>query len=400
MLLPLQLTLFELEYLQNFVISFDQAADFRKNMTDFLASRNQYPALQSQIYLNTASCGVVSQATAQAAQQAYQALLSGGGRQRLSWYDQFEVVRRDVAEWLGAQASEVALLPNCSIASNYVAAALGSKRVLLLESDYSSVTMPWLLHPHQVHYFAAEANGYFDPSHVQRAVEENSIEVLAISHVQYDTGFCADLDTLGQFCRDRGVILVVDATQSLGMIPIDLQLLPVDILMGSGYKWMSAGFGNALLYVREALHQQMNVVALGNNSLDGFPTLRSASQLNFLPRMLEVGHYDFSSFWALQQAVHELRKLTAGAIYKRVMQLTDYLYSQLPEEVKVISDYSVAHRSGITVIAGDIVLEQRLLEQQVVTSARGRGLRLSVHHYNSERDITQCCQAIRFALSG
>ena len=125
--------------------------------------RSHYPALANQTYLNTASCGVMSRAVAEAAQELCQTLSEQGGRPRTDWYEQINVVRQEVADWVGAQSEEVALLPNFSIASNYVAAALSDfPRVLLLNSDYSSLTMPWLLHGHELHYFEADANGFFD----------------------------------------------------------------------------------------------------------------------------------------------------------------------------------------------------------------------------------------------
>ena len=360
-----------------------------------ISTRDNYPALRNQTYLNTASCGVMSRSTAEAAQGLYQALVEQGGRSRNDWYEQIGKIRREVAHWISAQSEEVALLPNFSIASNYITAALSDfPRVLLLNSDYSSLTMPWLLHGHALHYFEAEANGSFDLNHIEQKVEEHSINVLVVSHVQYDTGFCADLETLGQWCRNQGVILVVDATQSLGVVPIDVQRIPVDILIGSGYKWIGAGFGNALLYVRQELHERLTVPAVGNNSFDGFPRIRTQDDLHFSPRLLEVGHYDFNSLFALRQAVRALETIGAAAIYQRVQALNRYLYDRLPASVRVVSDYPEGSRSGITVIEGDLALESKLLEHEIVTSARARGLRISLHHYNNEADIDRLCEAL------
>ena len=362
---------------------------------DVTTLRENYPALHHQTYLNTASCGIISQQTAEVARQFYEELLRYGGTSRSEWYEQMPLIRREVAEWWGAQTNEIALLPNFSIASNYVARALsGRQRVLLLDSDYSSLTMPWLLHDHDIHYFSADDNGFFDERRIEEEVKKNNIEVLAISHVQYTTGFCVDLASLGQRCREWGVLLVVDATQSLGVMPLNIQEMPVDVLVGSGYKWMTAGFGNALLYIRHDLHRQLTVPAVGNNSFDGFPRITAKRDIDFSARILEVGHYDFSSFFALRQAVQELRTVGADAIYQRVMRLTTYLHRQLPAKVRIISDYPDQYRSGITVIEGDITLERKLLDHGIVTSARARGLRISLHFYNNEADIDHLCEVL------
>lgn len=362
---------------------------------NFPSIRNQYPVLHTHTYLNTASCGILSNETARVAQQFYQELLQQGGVPRGEWYEQISILRKEVARWLGAQAEEISLLPNFSIACNYVAQALsGYQSVLLLESDYSSLTMPWLLHDYEVHYFSAEENGFFDLDRIEEKIKANNIRILAISHVQYTTGFCVDLETLSQCCRNWGVLLVVDATQSLGVIPIDLQQMPVDILIGSGYKWMSAGFGNAVLFIRRELHERLTVATLGNNSFDDFPRITSRVGINFSARILEVGHYDFSSFFALGQAVRELQAIGPHVIDQRVRELTAYLHRDLPTSALVVSDYLEAYRSGITVIEGGADLEKALLDRGVVTSARACGLRVSLHFYNNEADIDHLCEAL------
>ena len=366
---------------------------------NFALLRENYPALSTQTYLNTASCGIISNTTAQVAQRFYQELLEQGGTYRAEWYKQLLLTRQEVAQWLGGQAEEIALLPNFSIASNYVAQALSTqKRVLLLDSDYPSLTMPWLLHNYDVHYFSAKDNGFFDLNVIEEKIKTNNINVLAISHVQYATGFCVNLETLGRYCRHWGVLLMVDATQSLGVIPIDLRKMPVDILVGSGYKWMTAGFGNALLYIRREWHERLSVAAVGSNSFDDSPRITSREEIDFSARILEVGHYDFSSFFAMRQAVQELQAIGPEAISQRVKVLTRYLHRHLPDKTTVVSDYPEAYHSGITVIEGSPALEKKLLSHGVVTSARVRGLRISLHFYNNETDIDHLCEVLAEGL--
>lgn len=362
---------------------------------NFSQVRDHYPALRVHTYLNTASCGIISEETARIARQFYQDLLQQGGVPRGEWYEQISAVRMEVARWLGARAEEIALLPNFSIASNFVARALPrNSRVLLLKNDYPSLTLPWLLPKNSLYYLEPETNGFFDLNRIDEQVKTHSINVLAISHVQYTTGFCVDLHALSACCRDWGVLLVVDATQSLGIVPIDLQKTPVDILMASGYKWLSAGFGNAVLFIRREWHERLSVAAVGYNSFDDFSPIEAREEIDFMARTLEVGHYDFSSFFALQQAVKELQAVGSEAIARRVQALTTYLHQRLPTMARVVSDYPEEYRSGITVIEGDAELEKALLNRGVVTSARAGGLRISLHFYNNEADIDRLCEVL------
>lgn len=357
---------------------------------DFTLLRENYPALKQQTYLNTASCGLISKATVSTAQQFYQQHLQQGGTLRAQWYEQIAATRQLAADWLGAQVSEVALMSNFTSGMNFVVPMLQSyKKVLLMEGDYPSLTLPWQLHGHEVVTCPTEANGSFALEQVEQHIERYQIKVLAISHVQYTTGFCVDLVALGTLCRAHGVLLVVDATQSMGVIPIDVQRMPVDILVASGYKWITAGFGNGLLYIRQELQERLSPVVMGSNS---FEDVLPEGTIPFSARTLEAGHYNYSGLFALQQALRELQKIGASVIFERVKGLTDYLYEQLPPAVNVVSNYAWGRRSGITVIKGDESLEKFLLGKSVVTSARARGLRISLHFYNSEEDADRLCR--------
>ena len=356
---------------------------------DFISARQKYPALKQYTYLNTASCGLISKATAEAAQRFYQQHLQQGGTRRTQWYEQIAATRQLAADWLGAQASEVALISNFTSGMNFVVPMLRSYgKVLLMEGDYPSLTLPWQLHDHQIVRCPTEANGSFTLERVEQYIERHQIKILAISHVQYTTGFCVDLVTLGNLCQTYGVLLIVDATQSMGVMPIDVQQMPVDILIASGYKWMTAGFGNGLLYIRQELQERLLPVVMGSNS---FEDVIPEGSIPFSVRTLEAGHYNYSGLFALQQALQELQAIGSSVIFERVKGLTDYLYKHLPTSATIISDYAQEHRSGITVIDGDESLEKFLLEQSVVTSAKGRGLRISLHFYNSQEDIDRLC---------
>lgn len=253
--------------------------------------REHYPALSQQTYLNTASCGLISQATAAAAQQFYQQHLRHGGTPRAQWYEQLAATRQLAADWLGAQVNELAFVSNFTSGMNVVVPMLRSfGKVLLLEGDYPSLTLPWQLHGHRVVTCPTEANGSFALEQVERYIRQHQIRIMAVSHVQYTTGFCVDLVALSELCQAYEVLLVVDATQSMGVVPIDVKKTPVDVLVASGYKWMTAGFGNGLLYMRQELQAHLRPVVMGSNS---FEDIIPGGEIPFSTRTLEAGHYNY-----------------------------------------------------------------------------------------------------------
>jgi len=80
-----------------------------------------------------------------------------------------------------------------------------------------------------------------------------------MSHVQWLSGFKADLEKLGAFCRERGIFTLIDGTQFIGTGPIDLAALQVDAYGASGYKWLLAGFGNGFLYTAPHFFNELDI---------------------------------------------------------------------------------------------------------------------------------------------
>src|SRR5206468_1242323 len=93
-----------------------------------------------------------------------------------------------------------------------------------------------------------------------RAAMDGHTRVLAISSVEFASGFRNDLGALGLLCRERGVYLFVDAIQSLGVLPLDVQQTPVDFLSADGHKWMLGPVGAGIFWCRRELVEMLHPV--------------------------------------------------------------------------------------------------------------------------------------------
>ena len=90
--------------------------------------------------------------------------------------------------------------------------------------------------------------------------------MVVLSHVQYASGYTLDIHAIGELCKASDVLFVVDATQSIGAIPIDLSTLHADVLISSNYKWMNAAFGTGILYISDNFLKKYRPVVCGNQS--------------------------------------------------------------------------------------------------------------------------------------
>ena len=357
--------------------------------------QEKYSALRQCTYLNTASCGLLSTQNQQVIQQATQQYAQQGSIGRDAWFDELATIRQVSAEFIGANSSEIGLINNFTSCIYQVAQLLqGHRRVLVVADDYPSLVLPWHLLGFEVFTITALPDGSIPLEAIEQSIRQHNIEILAVSHVQYSSGFQLPLDMLSQIRQEQGTKLVVDATQSLGVLPINLQETPVDVLIGSGYKWLTAGLGSGILYIRQDLHPELKPKLLGFGTVGSNFSPKSIDNIPFTPETLEAGHYNFSSLLALRQAINELQEVGISSIFEKVMQLRSRLVELLPTNIKLVSDYEDEHASSIVVISAPEDAEQQLKIRNIVTSTRPRGLRISFHFYNNEQHIEKLCVAL------
>src|SRR5437763_11598685 len=100
-----------------------------------------------------------------------------------------------------------------------------------------------------------------------RDAMDGRTRILAVSSVEFASGFRNDLDALGQLCRERGVYLFVDAIQSLGVLPLDVQKTPVDFLAADGHKWLLGPEGAGLFWCRREVVDLLHPTTVGWKSV-------------------------------------------------------------------------------------------------------------------------------------
>jgi len=356
-------------------------------VTDWSEIRTHFPALEAQVYLNTAGGGPMSREAVEAVRHYYDEFYEHGDTGWEFWLGRVESVRARLARMLGVTPDEVAFLANASSGLNHVADLLAGDdgTVAVLDGEFPSVTFPWSSRGRRLHFMKSTA-----------AIEDlpSSTSVLAVSHVQYQTGERLDLARVSEICAARDVRLVVDATQSFGVHPIDLAATPVDALVFSGYKWANAGYGIAPLYVRRSLLGGSGPRSAGWRSApEPYDLDERSTELTTTARGLELGHPPFAGVASLGGALELIEQVGLEAIDARVQSLQESLRRGLHDKrLEVRSKPG----SGITMVGVDdpVATVGRLAETNVLVSARGAGIRISVHYYNSERDLEQLLESI------
>lgn len=359
-------------------------------MSDWSAFRTTFPALGTCTYLNTAGGGVMSRQVADAAMTYYRESVLMGDIGWDRWLERSERDRADVADFIGAKSFRTAFLPNASLGFNILARALPEgSRILAIDQEFPSCTTPFIRAGHEVRFMLTPKDGRIEAPALKKALHE-PVDAFVLSSVQYANGFRADLASLSAACRDHGVLFLVDATQSIGAFPIHMVRDGIDALVFSGYKWATAGYGNGVLATGGQWPE-------GDPPLIGWRSARDAyalhnDSLDLLPGGIghEMGHPPFPGIFAMAEALRLLEGQGVNRIAQRIQHLTAALAAGLMERGFALrSNLDERHRSGILLVdmPDAPTTCQALRREQVWTSARDGGLRVSLHGYNDADDV-------------
>ena len=359
---------------------------------DWNAYRDRFPAVRRWTYLNTAGGGAVSDAVAEAGKQYFDDFHQDGDTHWPDWRARAEAIRALAAATLNATPREIAFVPTASHGLNLLAQMLGGPGVgvLTVAREFPSVTLPWINQGSPVTFLEPADDGAIDLDGAARAVTPETRH-LVISHVQYRTGYRHDLGALRAFCDDNGLTMIVDATQSAGAYPLDVARHRVDALVTSAYKWLGAGYGVAVLYLRDGLRTTLAPPAVGWRSARvPYDMLYDRLDLTDEAEGYELGHPPIPGILALGASLGLLREIGIERIAARTDALTSALHDRAAAKgMRVTSTTVPAARSGITIIALDAAeaAHAELLRRRVFVSRYGDSLRVSLHFYNDESDV-------------
>lgn len=216
--------------------------------------------------------------------------------------------------------------------------------------------------------------------------------IVAVSHVQFTSGFAADLATLGEFCHARGIDLVIDAAQSLGCLPVYPDERHIAAIACSGWKWLLGPVGTGLLYTSEAFRAKLKTVMVGADLMtQGSDYLNHSWQPHTTGRRFEYSTSPISLAAALEACISG-PPLSYGpeVIRAEALRLQDLALALLDRSRFTPLVLPDASRSGILSLAcadDPDAIVKALVAQGVVCTARAGYLRLAPHFYNTDQEI-------------
>jgi selenocysteine lyase/cysteine desulfurase len=371
-------------------------------MDDALGGRDDLPVLAELTYLNTASAGLVPRSVTAAAHAFETGLADRGttGMDEVAEIALYETARAGAARLFNAPADTIALASSMTEALCQVAWWLRPQapaNVVSTDVDFPSNTYPW--------YRIGQDTGLevrlvpvlddphgFDIERIAGYVD-NHTAAINISHVQFLTGHRLDLGPLARLAHAHDALLIVDATQSAGQVPIDVTTDDVDVLLTGSYKWLCSTFGAALCYIRPELLEQFNPPFVGWRSAPVPYALKTEWQgLAAGARRMEFSTMSYTAVVALGAAVDQVLKLRPDAILQHNLALTTRLIEGLTDlGAQLLTPPQDDRRAG-TVTArfpgrDSEQIAADLTSRGIIVSPRVGSTRYSAHYYNTSDDI-------------
>jgi len=321
--------------------------------------------------------------------------------------------RAAAARLIGASASEIALVPNTSVGINLAARMLPLERggvVLISDREFPANVYPWQALASSgvtTEIVPCTAAGLPDEARMLERLARGGVSVLAVSSVQFASGYRMDLERLGEACRACGAFFVVDAIQSLGCLPLEVGRLGVDVLATGGQKWLCSPFGTGFLYVRRGLAEKLEPPFAGWVSTPASEDLGHLLDYAWHPypdaRRFEVGTPPFESLAALATSLELVCEADPVQVEAHVRDLLDPLLRWAEERgIPLASDPAPERRSGIVaLLPPDPEGAARALTRAgIVASVREGALRVSPHFYNTPEEMERLLGALNEVLGG
>jgi selenocysteine lyase/cysteine desulfurase len=367
--------------------------------------RALFPVTEKYIYFNHAAVSPLSLRVRDAMIGLIDDVTYNGSSDFFTWCNEYERVRAAAARLVNARPHEIAFMRNTSGALSTVANGIdwrAGDNVVTSNVEFPSNIYPWmrLKAEHGVEMkMALERNGRIDTDELLSLVDDRT-RVVTTSWVQFASGFRASLSEIGRFCRERGILFVVDAIQGLGGLHLDVERDYVDAFAADAHKYLLGPEGAAVLYLSERIMDQIKPTVVGWMSVKKWDH-HIDYELEYREGALryECGTLNTVGLYGMGAAIDLFLEVGPERVEDYLLDLTEYLAERLQSSgYEVFGSRSRNETSGIVTCSHEKHspkdLYRTLLAKNIITAPRVGRLRFSPHFYNTREEVDAIIDAL------
>ena len=357
------------------------------------------------IFFDNASMGPVAPAVTQAMAACMQ--LRQAMPMKYYQYAQqvFPECRARLARLIGGQPEEIAFTENVTYGINSAAGALPLEpgdNVILCDREFASNVYPWLRLERSRGVEARMVpndGGGLTVGLLERYADRRT-RAVSVSSVEFSDGYTADLEAIGAWCRARGIYLVVDCAQSLGVMPMDVRRYQIDFLAGLASKWLLGPFSTGFLYVRRELIGRLLPPFVGADSVKGdVDSVAYRLDLKDDASRFEGGLPNAPGIAGLNASLALMEEVGFDRIHRQARHVSGYLIRALRELGLELAPCALSDATRSAIVSftpPDLEGTYRhLRENRIACSMRCGYIRMGIHGYNTTDEADQVVQALK-----
>jgi selenocysteine lyase/cysteine desulfurase len=367
--------------------------------TDWAEIRGEFPALAEWTYLNTATFGQMPRRAAEAVARHFARRDELACTDFMRWFGDCDRIRARIAAFIRCQPADIAFIHNASAALSLLLGGLDWKtgdQIVTLEDEFPNhYYYPSHLRGCGVEFVETAWEGFYD-----RLTPRTRL--VAISTVNYSTGFRPPLEDISEELKRRGILLYLDGTQSLGALQFDVSRIRPDLFAVDAYKWLLSPNGAGFMYVSPELRERLAPAVIGWRSHQDWRNHENlhhgAPQFAAEAEKYEGGMLPFALLYAMDAVVEMMQSIGPECIERRVMELAAKTRDVLRGAGAVLLADSSPHYDSQVVTARFAgreapAIARELQARKVLVAARHGNLRVSPHFYNDEADLARLAEA-------
>ncbi len=369
---------------------------------DWDALRRMFPALDKLTFINVAQKAVLPRTVEAAIAEWMSDVYATTGQSAFSMAP-IEETRKAVARTFGMPARDTALVKNTSEGINIIAQGFPWQQgdnVVISEFEHENNTFPWR-HLRErgvaIRFAQPDAQGRITVD-AYRETADARTRIVAVAWVAYGNGFRADIAGLAEFCRGRGIKLVVDGVQGVGVISTPISELGCDALVAGGHKAQFSLAGAGFMYMKPEMTGMVTPPYAAKFSYASNDRTIDTPVLASDAHRFEYGNPNFLGVHVQRRSAEFLAGIGLAHIENRVKELTTQLFeAAMSRQIRVRTPKPWHERAGIVSFdlgqpAAPVVA--RLASQGIIVSEKDGFVRASVHFYNNADDIERLVEAL------
>lgn len=366
--------------------------------------------LRARVYLDGATQGPIPRVAIEAVGEALELKRDPSGLDDSLYFTLPDRIRAAAAPFFACDPHEIAVSTGASAGVGLLAHGIDwneGDHVVVPSGEFPAVYLPWLaLRAQGVEVGVVASAGGISAADVEAALRPRT-RAVAMSFVNFATGFRADVEAIGELCADRGIAYVVDASQGLAAVPLDVRRCKATIVAAAGYKWMCSPYGTGVFYVHPDWVERLPVPVVNWESVAGAEDFNKLTDLevDYRPGAVRWDSPETAAFlngMPMAAALEFLGDIGVERIFEHSTGLLDSLLNNLPDGFRPDSSLEPEHRSTILRIVADdpertLRAYDRCVAAGISVGLREGGIRVSPGVWNDTADIEQLLDQIRDA---